>query len=129
MHIAYLTQVRSSPVETDIILPAQMSEALAKRGHQVLVIAASDRKYSYNIYRNNITIVQLRSFKCPLFIGRQPVCLPILAILQSLYTFRPDVIYMDMANSMNWIGHVYAFFAHVPVKPTPQLQVQVTEGN
>jgi len=122
MRIAYLTHVRPSPTQTDIILPEPMTEAMAEHGHQVLVITASDREYSYHIYRNNITILQLRSFRCPLFIDKQPVILPFPIILQSLYKFHPDIIYMDTANSMNWIGHVYSFFSHIPVKPTPQLK-------
>jgi len=129
MRIAYLTQTHPSPSRTDIAVPSQMIEAMAKRGHQVLVISASDREYSYHIYRNNIIIIQLRSFKCPLFIGQQPVFLPVPMILQSLSRFRPDIIYMDTASSMNWIGHVYSFFSHIPTKSTPQQQIKVTEQN
>jgi len=120
MRIAYLTQMLPSPSQTDIDLPAQLTEAMAKRGHKVLVIAASDRDYTYHVYRNNITIVQLRSFKCPWFVGQHPVFLPFPIILQSLYQFRPDVIYMDTANSMNWIGYIYSLFSHIPTKPAPQ---------
>lgn len=129
MHIAYLTQSHPSPDRTDIVLPPQTTEVMAKRGHQVLVISASDREYSYHIYRNNIIIVQLRSVKCPLFIGQQPVFLPFPIILQSLYRFRPDIIYMDVTSSMNWIGHVYSFFSHIPTKSTPQGQIKVDEQN
>ena len=124
MRIAYLTKVYPSPDHNKVVLPAQMMEAMAKLGHKVLVVAASDREYSYHIYRNNITIVQLRSFKCPWFVGQQPVFLPFPMILRSLYQFGPDIIYMDTASSMNWIGHVYSFFSHIPVKPTPQQQVK-----
>ena len=63
MRIAYLTQLHSTPATTDINLPAHMTETMAERGHKILVIAASNREYSYHIYRNNITIVQLRLFK------------------------------------------------------------------
>lgn len=129
MHIAYLTQLYPRPIRTGIILPEQMIEVMAQRGHMILVIAASDREYSYHIYRNNITIVQLRSFKCPLFIGQQPVFLPFPMILQSLYRFRPDIIYMDTANSMNWLGHMYSFFLHIPTRSTPQQHIKITEQN
>jgi len=129
MHIAYLTQLLPSSNNTDIILPAKMTEALADRGHKVLVIAVSDRDYSYHIYRNNITIVQLRSFKCPLFFGQQPVFLPSLLILQSLRQFSPDIIYMDTASSMNWIGYIYSLFWHIPTKPTPQEQIKFADQN
>jgi hypothetical protein len=127
MRIAYLTQVHPSPDRTDIDLPPQTTEALAKRGHHVLVIAASDREYTYHIYRNKITIVQLRSFKCPLYIGQQPVFLPFPTILQTLYRFQPDIVYMDMASSVNWIGYLYSFFFHIPTKSTPQGQIKVAE--
>jgi len=129
MRIAYLTQLHPSSTRTDINLPTHMTEAMANRGHKVLVIAASDREYTYHIYRNNITIVQLRSFKCPLFIGQQPVFLPFPIILQALYNFRPDILYMDRANSMNWIGSVYSLFSHIPTKSTPQHEMEITEQN
>lgn len=127
MRIAYLTQLHPPTLYTDIALPEQMTEALAKRGHRVLVIVASDRDYSRHIYRNDITIVQLRSFRCPLFIGQQPVFPPFSSILQFLHRFRPDVLYMDMAGSVNWIGRVYSFLSHIPTKPTPQGQIRTAE--
>ena len=126
MRIAYLTRVLPYPTRADIALPAEMTEVMAKRGHQILVIAASDREYSYHIYRNNITIIQLRSFRCPLFIGKQPVYLPFPIILKTLYGFQPDIIYMDMASSMNWIGHVYSFFLRIPTRSTPLQQVKAS---
>lgn len=129
MRIAYLTQVGPSPTHTDTLLPERMTDALAKRGHEILIIAASDREYIHQIRRSNITIVQLRSFKSLLFMGQQPVFLPIPRILQTLHGFRPDIIYMDMTSSMNWIGHVYSFFSHIPTKRTPQSQVRATEQN
>ena len=129
MRIAYLTQVFPHPTRADLALPTEMTEAMAKQGHQVLVVAASDREYSYHIYRDNITVIQLRSFRCSLFVGKQPIVLPFPIILQSLYKFHPDIIYMDMANSMNWIGHVYSFFSHVPIRSTPQQQIEITKQN
>ena len=127
MRIAYLTQLHPSSTDTDIDLPTHMTEAMASRGHKVLVIATSDREYTYHIYRNNITIVQLRSFKCPLFIGQQPVLMPFPVILKTLYNFQPDILYMDRANSMNWIGSVYSFFSHIPTKSTPQHTMEITK--
>ena len=129
MRIAYLTQTYPSPSHTDIAIPPQMTEAMAKRGHQVLVIAASNREYSYHIYRNNITVLQLCSFKCPLFIRQQPVFLPFPTILDSLYRFRPDILFMDVDSTINWIGYVYSFFFNVPIRPTPRPQVKVVEQN
>jgi hypothetical protein len=118
MRIAYLTQLHHPIINVNAILTPQAIEAMAKQGHQILVIAASDREYSYHIYRNNITIIQLRSYKCPLYVGQQPVFLPFLIILQSLYRFRPDIIFMDITNFMNWIGYVYSFFSNTPTKST-----------
>jgi hypothetical protein len=53
--------------------------------------------------------------------------LPFPMILQSLYQFRPDIIYMDAASSMNWIGYVYSFISHIPTKPTPQAQIKFAD--
>lgn len=125
MRIAYLTQSHSTSTRIDITLPTHMVEAMANRGHRVLVIVASDKDYSYHIYRNNMIILQLRSFKCPLIFGQQPVFLPFPNIFQSLYNFQPDILYMDKINSMNWIGFVYSFFSHTPVRSTPQHQMKI----
>ncbi|HSG45913.1 MAG TPA: hypothetical protein VLA72_22460 [Anaerolineales bacterium] len=122
MRIAYLTYLYPPIANTSEILTPQTTKAMANRGHQILIIAASDREYSYHIYRDNVTIVQLNSFKCPFFIGEQPLFLPFPIILKTLYNFRPDIIYMDRASSMNWIGHVYSFFLNIPTKPTPTHQ-------
>ena len=118
MRIAYLTRLYPPIVNTSAILTPQTTEAMAQRGHQILIIAASDREYTYHIYRDNITIVQLRSLKCRLFIRQQPLFLPFAVILQSLYGFRPDIIYLDSSNSINWAGYVYSFFLHIPTKLT-----------
>lgn len=129
MRIAYLTQTYPSPNRTDIAIPAQMTETLAKRGHQVLVIAVSNQEYSYHIYRNHVTVLQLRSLRCPLFIRQQPVFLPFPTILLSLCRFQPNLLYMDPASSMNWIGIVYSFLFHIPTRSTPQPQIKVVEQN
>lgn len=129
MRIAYLTHLHPYPGRADISLPPQTTEAMAKRGHQVLVIAASDREYTYHIYRNNIVIVQLRSFKCPVFIGQQPVFLPFTVILKTLYGFRPDILFIDAASPVNWIGYLYSFFSHISIQSTPQGQIKVAGQN
>ena len=129
MRITYLTQTYPSSNRADITIPAQMTEAMTKRGHQVLVIAVSNQEYSYHIYRNNITVLQLRSLKCPVFIRQQPIFLPFLTILQSLYRFQPDILYMDVTSSMNWIGYVYAFIFRIPTRSTPQPQIKAVEQN
>lgn len=127
MRIAYLTQIHPSPSRIDIRLPAHMIETLAERGHKVLVIAASEGEFTHEIHRNRSAVVRLRSFKCPLFLGHQPVLLPFQTILQMLYKFQPDVIYMDVASSMNWMGHVYSLFLHIPTRSTPQIRIKASK--
>jgi len=126
MRIAYLTYHYPPIVNASRILTQQTTKAMAKRGHQILIVAASDREYTYHIYRDNITIVQLNSFKCPLYLGGQPLFLPFPIILKTLSGFRPDIIYMDSASSMNWIGYVYSFFSDIPTRPTPTQQEEST---
>ena len=116
MRIAYLTHIYPPIAETSAILTPQTTEAMAKKGHQILIIAASDREYTYHIYRDNITILQLYALKCRFFIGQQPVFLPFPTILQSLFRFRPNIIFLDTANLINWIGYVYSFFSNIPTK-------------
>ena len=84
MRIAYLTQAYPPMVSGAAISVQQLAETMAGHGHQVLVIAASDRKYPYNLYGNNLTIMRLNSFHNPMRVGQRILLYPRQTILRAL---------------------------------------------
>jgi glycosyltransferase involved in cell wall biosynthesis len=90
------------------------AEAMAKRGHQVLVIAASDRNDPYNYYNENLTVLRLRSFQNPMRIGQRLISSPRHDILKALDEFKPDVINAHEGLQVGMIAFRYARKNNIP---------------
>jgi 1,2-diacylglycerol 3-alpha-glucosyltransferase len=118
MRIAYLTQSYPPMISGAAISAQKTAEAMAKRGHQVLVIAASDREYPYHTYTDNLNVVRLRSFNNPLRVGQRLMLSPRHKVLKLLQKFQPDVIHPHEPLQMGWIALEYAKRAHIPVTLT-----------
>jgi glycosyltransferase involved in cell wall biosynthesis len=93
----------------------QTAEAMANRGHKVLVIAASDRKYAYHTYKDNLTVLRLRSFTNPLRVGQRFIPNPRRRVMKALKQFKPDVIHAHEPLQMGALALRYAKFTHIPV--------------
>ena len=115
MRIAYLTQSYPPMISGAAISARQTAEAMAMRGHQVLVIAASEREYPYHIYGDDLTVLRLRSTKNPLRAGQRFLAFPRRATLNALNRFRPDVIHVHEPVQLGNIALAYARRAHIPV--------------
>lgn len=118
MRIAYLTQSYPPMISGAAGVVRQLAEAMAQRGHQVLVIAASDKENPYHTYRKNLTIRRLRSFNNPLRVGQRLILHPRPATLRALKIFRPDIIHTHEPLQMGGIGLAYARHAHIPITLT-----------
>ena len=118
MRIAYLTQSYPPMISGAALSAQQTAEAMAKLGHQVLVIAASDREYPYHTYTDNLNVVRLRSFNNPLRVGQRLMLSPRRKVLKILQKFQPDVIHPHEPLQMGWIALEYAKRAHIPVTLT-----------
>ena len=115
MRIAYLTQSYPPMISGAAISARQTAESMAGRGHQVLVVAASEREYPYHIYRDNITVLRLRSINNPLRVGQRFLAFPRRATLNALNRFRPDVIHVHEPLQMGNIALTYARRNRIPV--------------
>ena len=93
MRIAYLTQSYPPMISGAAISAQQIAEALSNRGHKVMVIAASDKEFAYHTYKENITIMRLRSFNNPLRVGQRFIPNPRHRVMKALKQFKPDVIH------------------------------------
>lgn len=118
MRIAYLTQSYPPMISGAAISAQQTAEAMAKRGHKVMVIAASDREYAYHTYKDNLTILRLRSVNNPLRVRQRFIPNPRRRVMKALKQFKPDVIHAHEPLQMGALALRYARDAHNPVTLT-----------
>ena len=115
MRIAYLTQSYPPMISGAAIFAQKAAQAMAQRGHQVLVIAASDRERSYQTYAENLTVVRLRSFNNPFRIGQRLLSHPGCAVMKLLKQFKPDVIHTHEPLQLGMLALYYANRSRIPV--------------
>jgi len=118
MRIAYLTQSYPPMISGAAISAQQTAESMAKRGHQILVIAASDREYPYHTYKENITVLRLRSHKNPFRVGQRLMLYPHNRVMRLLKQFQPEVIHAHDPLQMGMLALEYASRARIPVTLT-----------
>ena len=115
MRIAYLTQSYPPMISGAAILVERLAKSMAERGHQVLVIAASDKPYPYHSHQGNLNIVRLRSIHNPLRVGQRFLFYPRFEVLQALNQFCPDVIHTHEPLLMGQLGQEYARSSSIPI--------------
>ena len=115
MRIAYLTQSYPPMISGAAISARQTAESMVGRGHQVLVIAASERENPYNIYKENLTVLRLRSIKNPVRVGQRMLVFPFRPIMNALHRFRPDIIHVHDPVQMGWFALAYGRRNRIPV--------------
>jgi len=118
MRIAYLTQSYPPMISGAALVAQQLAEAMAERGHQVLVIAASDKERPYHTYKDNLTILRISSFNNPLRVGQRLISYPRRATMRALRRFQPDIIHAHEPIQMGMLALEYARRAKVPVTIT-----------
>lgn len=115
MRIAYLTQSYPPMVSGAAILVERLAKSMAARGHQVLVIAASDKNYPYTSYQENLTVLRLRSIHNPLRVGQRFLFYPRFKILRALNEFCPNIIHTHEPLLMGQLGIEYAGGRCIPI--------------
>ena len=118
MRIAFLTQSYPPMISGAAISAQQIAEAMSNRGHKVMVIAASDREYAYHIYKDNLTVIRLRSLNNPLRVGQRFIPNPRHRVMKALKQFKPDVIHTHEPLQMGSIALKYGAHARIPVTLT-----------
>lgn len=115
MRIAYLAQSYPPMISGASIVAEQIATGLATRGHQVLVIAASDREQPYVSIQKNLTVLRLNSVYNPLRVGQRFLLYPRSAVLKALHDFHPDVIHTHEPLQLGWLGIEYARRLRIPI--------------
>ena len=118
MRVAYLTQSYPPMISGAAISLEQTAEAMAERGHTVMVIAASEREYGYHTYKDHITIIRLPSVNNPLRVGQRLILNPHKSVMKHLKQFQPDVIHAHEPIQMGAIALEYTNHGHIPVTLT-----------
>src|SRR5512145_2243736 len=115
MRIAYLTQSYPPMISGAALLVERLAKSMAARGHQVLVITASDKHNPSFSYHENLTILRLRSIHNPLRAGQRFLFYPRFKMLQALTDFCPNIVHSHDPLLMSQLGLEYARHAHIPV--------------
>jgi glycosyltransferase involved in cell wall biosynthesis len=114
MRIAYLAQSYPPMVSGAALFAQQIADGMAQRGHQVLVLAASDKNNPYIVENNNLTILRLGSIHNPMRVGQRFLLYPRRAVMKALHEFQPDVIHAHEPLQMGLLGIEYAKWARLP---------------
>lgn len=117
MRIAYLTQSYPPMISGAAIVAEQLAKEMAERGHQVLVIAASDREQPYISLQKNITVLRLKSIRNPMRVGQRFLLYPRSAVMKALVEFKPEIIH-GHEPWLCWIGFEYARRMNIPTTLT-----------
>jgi glycosyltransferase involved in cell wall biosynthesis len=100
------------------IVAEQLAQAMADRGHEVLVIAASETGNPYIERTQNLTVIRLKSIRNPLRINQRVMFMQRRAVLQTLYNFKPDLIHVHEPVQMGLVGIKYAKHTNIPITMT-----------
>lgn len=118
MRIAYLTQSYPPMVSGAAAVVEQLANEMSKRGHRVLVIAASDEARPYRVQLQNLTVLRPASIHNPMRVGQRFLLYPRGAVLQALREFHPDVVHTHEPLQLGWLGLEYARGANIPITLT-----------
>lgn len=118
MRIAILTQSYPPMVSGAAVCAGRLAESMAARGHQVLVVAASERGGTYLTEEANLSVHRLHSHHNPLRVGQRFMLFPRREVLDALRKFQPEVIHAHEPLLMGLLGLEYARRQQIPIALT-----------
>lgn len=93
MRIAYLTQSYPPVVSGAAVVVHGLAEGMAQRGHQVLVLTASESAIPYEVNTPGLKIQRFRSVRNPFRANHYFAPWPHNEIMEALYNFSPKVVH------------------------------------
>lgn len=93
MRIVLACQSYPPMISGAALVAGRLAEGLAQRGHQVLVLAASDRGPAYQAEDRGVHLIRLASFPNPFRVGQRFTLWPGRAVQTALRAFRADVVH------------------------------------
>ena len=104
MKIAFLTQSYPPMISGAALVVQHLAQGMAARGHEVLVIAASDTGRGYFTQEPGLKMVRLQSTPNPSRANQHFISWAYADILYELRTFAPDVIHLHDSLSVGLAG-------------------------
>jgi 1,2-diacylglycerol 3-alpha-glucosyltransferase len=114
MRIAVLNQSYPPMISGAALFSGHLAEALAERGHEVLVLAASDQGKAYRQRRDNLTIQRFQSYPNPHRVEQRFLLWPANEIKSALRDFAPEAIHLHEPFQMAYFARLYARQRGVP---------------
>lgn len=115
MRIVQLTQSYPPMLSGAALFAQRLSEGLSTRGHQVLVLTASDQMEPYRTVKGDLSIDRYRSRNNPLRVGQRFAGWPHRAIIRGLEEFSPDIIHLHDPFQFALSALGYASKKSVPI--------------
>jgi glycosyltransferase involved in cell wall biosynthesis len=115
MKIAYVCQSYPPMISGAALVAQRLAEGIASRGHEVLVVAASDRQRAYTDSTAGLKLVRLRSFPNPVRVNQRFLLWPRREIAAELQAFRPDVVHVHDTLNAGLCGLRVAHALGMPV--------------
>lgn len=97
------------------LVAQRLAQGMARRGHSVMVLAASDRGHGYQQLEAGVRVVRLRAYRNPARVGQRFVLWPGTAVAQELRAFQPDVIHLHDPLQLGLAGVRIARELRTPV--------------
>jgi glycosyltransferase involved in cell wall biosynthesis len=100
------------------LLAEMLAKGLAANDHDVLVLAASDKKEAYVTWDGSLQVARLRSFYNPLRANQRSLFWPKREITYHLARFQPDIVHLHEPLALGWLALREAQARSIPVALT-----------
>ncbi len=97
------------------LVAQRLAQGMVRRGHTVMVMAASDRGAPYCQVEAGVHVMRLRSRANPARVGQRFVVWPGQPVADGLRDFRPDVIHLHDPLQLGLAGVIAGRLLQVPV--------------
>jgi glycosyltransferase involved in cell wall biosynthesis len=118
MKIAFITQPYPPMVSGASLVVKTLAEGMEKRGHKVLVIAASDRGDTYVELSGKLRVIRLKSELNPKRANQRYVAGSYKEIHAEIERFKPDLIHIHDLISLGVLGLISGKRMSIPVIAT-----------
>lgn len=115
MRIAYIAQSYPPMISGAAIVVESLAQAMVARGHEVLVLAASDRGPMYRTDAQRLSVVRLQSLHNPFRVRQRFLLCPGHSMMKRLHAFKPEIIHVHEPLQLGWLSLKYAKRAGIPV--------------
>ena len=115
MKITYVCQSYPPMISGAALMVQRLAEGIASRGHEVLVVTASDRQRAYTDSTAGLKLARLRSFPNPVRVDQRFLLWPRREIAAELQAFHPDVLHLHDPLSAGLCALFVAHALDIPV--------------